>query len=145
MGPQVLAGVCFSAGTPWGHSFLQAYPCSSVGSLPWATGGSLLHCGPPRTVGEQPASPWLSSQVAREGSLLRHFGHLHPPPSLLTLVSAELFLSHCLTRLSHCRLTRVFFLPLLKYFITKALPLSLIGLALGSSGSILELAGTGFI
>jgi len=69
-GPQVLAGACSSAGSPWGHSFLQASTCSGVGSLSWATGGYVLHCGPPWTVGEQPASPWSSSQVAREGSLL---------------------------------------------------------------------------
>jgi len=37
------------------------------------------------------------------------------------------------------------FFPLLKYVITEALPLSLIGLALASGGSILEPAGTGFI
>jgi len=33
-----------------------------------------------------------------------------PPPSSLTLVSAELFLSHCLTPLSNCCLTAEFFL-----------------------------------
>jgi len=37
------------------------------------------------------------------------------------------------------------FFPLLKYVITEALPLSLIGLALTSGGSVLEPAGTGFI
>jgi len=41
-----------------------------VGSLAWTTGGYLLHCGPPWAAGGQPASPWSSSQVAREGSLL---------------------------------------------------------------------------
>ena len=35
------------------------------------------------------------------------------------------------------------FLPLLKYIITEALPPSLIGMALNSSGSVLELAGIG--
>jgi len=67
-----------------------------------------------------------------------------PPPSSLTLVSAELFLSHRLTPLSslpfHCSL----FL-LLKYVITDVLPPSLIGLALASSRSILEPAGIGSI
>jgi len=71
-----------------------------VGSLPQATGGSLLYRGSPRTTGEQPASPWSSAQVAREGSPLWHFAHLLPSPSSLTLVSAELFLSHSLTLLS---------------------------------------------
>ena len=38
-----------------------------------------------------------------------------------------------------------FFLPLLKYVTIEALPASLMGSALASSGSILELAGTGFV
>jgi len=129
MGPQVLAGAC-----------------SSVGSLPWTTGGPLLHHEPPWTAGGQPASPWSSSRAAREGSLLRRFGHLLPPPSSLTLVSAELFLSDHLTHLSSLHFhQRVFFLPFLNYVIPEALPQLLIGLALASSGSILEPAGTGFI
>jgi len=134
-------------GSPRGHSLLQASTCSGVGSLPQATGGDLLHRGPPWAAGEQRASPWSSSQVAREGSLLRHFGHLLSPPSSLTLVSEELFLSHHLTPLSKCRLScRDFFLlPLLKYVTTEALPPLVIGLALGSGGSILEPAGAGFI
>jgi len=69
-GPQVLAGVWSSAGSPRGHSFLWASTCSSVRSLPRAAGGYLLHHGPPWTAGEQPASPWSSSRAAREGSLL---------------------------------------------------------------------------
>jgi len=92
-GLQVLAGACSSVGFPQGHSFLQASTLSGVGSLPQATGGDLLHCGPPWTTGEQPASSWSSSRVAREESLLQHFEHLLPPPSSLALVSAELFLS----------------------------------------------------
>jgi len=71
-------------------------------------------------------------------------GAPHPSPSSLTLVSAELFLSHRLTPLSelllHCRCC-----PLLKYVLTEALPLSLIGLTLASGGSILETAGAGSI
>jgi len=71
-------------GSPWNHSFLQASTCSGVGSLPRATGGDLIHRGPPWAAGEQPTSPWSSSQVAREGSLLRHLRHLLPPPSFFT-------------------------------------------------------------
>jgi len=48
-------------GSPWDHSFLQASTCSSVEPFPRATGGYLLHRGPPWTAGEQPASPWSSS------------------------------------------------------------------------------------
>jgi len=44
-------------GSPRGHSFLQASTCSGMGSLPQATGGYLLHRGPPWTAGEQSASP----------------------------------------------------------------------------------------
>jgi len=40
---------------------------------------------------------------------------------------------------------QLFFLSFLKYVITEALPLLLIGLALGSGGPVLELPGTGFI
>jgi len=48
-------------GSPWGHSLLQASTCSGVGCLPRATGGYLLHHGPPCTAGEQPSSLWSSS------------------------------------------------------------------------------------
>jgi len=61
MGPLVLPEACSSTGSPWGHSLLQACTCSSVGSIPWATGGYLLHRGPPWTAGGQPASPWSSA------------------------------------------------------------------------------------
>jgi len=77
-GLQVLAGACSSVGSPQGHSFLQASPCYRVGSLPWATGGALLCCGPVWAAGGQPASPWSSSRAARENSLLRHLEHLLP-------------------------------------------------------------------
>jgi len=59
--PQVPAGACSSGGSPWGHSFLQASTCSGMGSLPRATGGYLLHRGPPWAAGGQLASPWSSS------------------------------------------------------------------------------------
>jgi len=145
MGLQVLAGACSSAGSPQGHSFLQASTCSSVGSLPRAVSGYLLHCGTPWAAVAQPASPWPSPRAAREGSLLRHLEHLLPPPSSLTLVSAELFLSHRLTPLFRLPFHHISFLPLLKYIITEALPPSLIGLGLGSGGSILEPASTDFV
>jgi len=62
-----------------------------------------------------------------------------PPPSSLTLVSAELFLSIHLTPLSQLPFHHSFF-PLHKYVITEALPLPLLDLALASSGSVFELA-----
>jgi len=58
---------------------------------------------------ETTASPQSSSQVAREGSLLRHLKHLLPPTSSLTLMSAKLFLSHRLTPLSSLPFHRSFF------------------------------------
>jgi len=67
-----------------------------------------------------------------------------PPPSSLTLMSAELFLSHHLTPLSSLRFYYNSF-PRLKYVITEVLPPSPIGLVLASGGSISEPAGTGFI
>jgi len=78
-GLQVLAGACSSTGSPQGHNFLQALTCSSMGSLPRATGGDLLHHGPPWTAGEQPASPRSSSRAAREESLLWCLEQLLPP------------------------------------------------------------------
>jgi len=83
------------------------HPPAPAWGPPWAAGGDLLHRGPPWAAGAQPASPWSSSRVARD-SLLWHLEHLLPlpPPSSLTLVSAELSLSHHLTPLSsvlfHC-------------------------------------------
>jgi len=101
-----------------------------VGSLPRATGGDLLHHGPPWTAGGQPASPWSSSQAAREDSAPASRSP-PPPPSSLTLVSAGLFLSHSRTPLSRL-LPPCSFSPLLKHVITEALPPLLIGLALAS-------------
>jgi len=67
-----------------------------------------------------------------------------PPLSALSLVSAELFLPHSLTLLFPLQVRRSFF-PLLQYVITEVLPSSLMGSALASSWSVLELAGTGSI
>jgi len=145
VGPQVLAGACSSAGSPWGHSLLQAPACSGVGSLPWTASGYLLHHEPPWAAGRQPASPWSSSCAVRENSLLQNLKHLLLPPSSLTLVSAVVSLTLSHSSLSTAVSLQFFFLPLLKYVITEALPPSLIGLALASGRSILEPAGTGFI
>ena len=102
---------CSGMGSPRGHSFLQASPCSGMGLLPRATCGDLLHCGPPCAARAQPASPWSALWAAREDSA--PVSQTPPlPPSSLTLMSAELFLSHHLAPLSwlpfYCR-----FFPLL--------------------------------
>jgi len=57
------------------------------------------------------------------------------PASSLTLVSAELLLTHHLTPLSCCR---DFPPPHLKHVVTEVLPPSLMGSALASSESVLE-------
>jgi len=141
-GLQVLAGACSSIGFR-GHSFLQAYSCSSVGSSIGCRWISAPLCTSMGCRG-QPASPWSSPQAAGE-SLLRRLEHLLPPPSALTLVSAELLLSQSHSSLQLQLLLHRFFLPFLKYVITEVLPPLLIGLALASNGSILELAGTGSV
>jgi len=104
---QVLAGACSSEGLPTGSQLPSGIHLLWGGSIPCATGGYLLHHGPSQTAAEQPGSPRSSSRVAREVSLRRHFENLLPPPSSLTLMSAELLLSHSLTPVSslpfHCR------------------------------------------
>jgi len=145
-GPQVLAGACSSTGSPQGHSLLQASTCCGMGSLPQATGGSLLHRGPPWAAGGQPASPWSSARVAREDSAL--VSRAPPPPSFfidLGVCRIVSFTSSHSSLFTAISLQFVFFLPLLKYVITEALPPSLVGLALASGGSVSEPAGTGFI
>jgi len=87
----------------------------------------------------------LSSQAAKEDSLLWHLEHLLHPPSSLSLISEELFLSHHLTPLSQMPSHCSFFLLFLKYFIIELLPPLPIGLALASSRSVLQLAGTAFV
>ena len=62
----------------------------------------------------QPASPWSSSQVARDGFLIQQFGHLLPPllhwPWCLQSGFSHIVSLHSL----HCRFScRVFFFPFL--------------------------------
>lgn len=98
------------------HSLLQASSCSGVQSS--------MFCAPPwtstgwRGIG---ASPWSAPWSARE-SQLQH------------LVSLTYSHSSFLLRYN-------FFFFFLKYLIPETLPLSLIGLALASNGSVLEPIG----
>ncbi|XP_051644285.1 uncharacterized protein LOC127471428 [Manacus candei] len=92
------------------------------------------------------ASPWSAPQATGEPQLQLP-GACPPSPSLLTLMSAELFLSHILTPLfSECNYicTVSFFYPL-QYIITEVLLPSLMGLALTSSRSVLESAVIGSV
>jgi len=106
-GPQDLAGACCSTGSPWGHRFLQASTCSGAGC---STGCRWIS-----------APLWTSMDCRGTACLTVVFimgcrgkisapvpGAPPPPPSSLTLVSAELFLSHRLTPLS-----RLLFFPFL--------------------------------
>jgi len=117
----------------WGPFYgLQVDICSTV-DLHGLQGNNLPHHG----LQHELQGKSLCSNISSTSSL---------PLSSLTLVSAELFLSLHLTSLSNCRFTAVFFfLHLLNYVISEVLPPLLTGLALASSGSILELTGTGFI
>jgi len=152
--------LCSSVGSlPWEtvlHKLLQYESLPTGSQLP--SGIHLLQCEVPSTGYRWISAPSWTSMVCRGTNCLTMVfimscrGKLSalvsrappPPPSSLTLVSAELLLSHSLTPLSlllfHCS-----FSPLLKYVTTEVLPPSLIGLALASGGPILEPAGTGFI
>jgi len=143
-GPQVLAGTCSSTGLP-------------TGSQP-PSDSHLLQCGVYSMGYRWRSDPLWTSMGCRwtacltmvfstscKGRLSAPASQACPPaPSSLTLVSAELFLSHLLTPLSRLPFYHSFF-PLLKYVIAEVLPPLLIGLALASGGSVLALAGTGFI
>ena len=138
-----------------GRSLLQ--PKLPAGSQPPSDTHLLCRTVPSTGYRWISAPPWTSMDCKGTACLIMVFstsckGRLSAPasrappppsPSSLTLVSAELFLSHHLS--PHSCFTAGFFLPLLKYVITEALPLSLIGLVWGSGGSVLEPAGTGFI
>ena len=109
---------------------LQVDVCSTI-HLHGLQGDSLPHHGLPHGLqGNLCSAAWSTSS----------------PPSSLTLVSAELLLSHILTPLSGCNCCcAVAFFPLLRYVIPEALPPSLMGSALASNRSVLEPAGIDFI
>ena len=145
MGLQVLTEACSSAGLcnrvtasfrnppalAWGaFPWLQVEICSTV-VLHGLQGNNLPHRG-------------LHYELQGKSLCSDILGTSSPPPSLI-LVSAKSFPSHRLALLSNHHLTQRFFLPFLKYIITEALPPWLTGLSLGSSGSVLEPANTGFI
>jgi len=66
-------------------------------------------------------------------------------PLLLHCPSCLLSFSHIVSLLSLTAVPPQFFPPLLSYVIPEVLPLSLMGSALASGGSVLELAGTGSV
>jgi len=144
-GPQVLAGAC-SAWAPhgvtasfrhppapvWGpfHG-LQVEICSIL-DLHRLQGDSLPH----HSLHQELQGKTLCSDISGTSS-----------PSFCTdLGCLQSCFSHIVSLLSlHCSFITVFFFLFLQYVITQALPPSLIGWALASSGSILAPAGTGYI
>jgi len=138
-GPQVLAGACSSMGSPQGHSLLWAHPPAQH-RVP-STGYRWISAPPWTSIGCRGTAclTMVFSTGCRGISVLAP-GAPPSPPSL-ALVSAGLFLSYSLTPLSYCS----FLFPLLNYVIPEALPPSLVGSALASSGSVLEPAGIGSI
>jgi len=119
------------------------HPPALAWGPPRAAGGNLLHCGPEWAAGRQPASPWSAPWAAGE-PLLRCLEHLLP--SFCTYLGVCRVVSLTYSRSSHLSaLAQQVFFPILKYVITEALPLSLMGSALASSRSILEPARTGSV
>jgi len=96
MGPQVLAGACSSTGLPTASA---RHPPAPVWGPSQAAGGHLLHRGPPWTAGGT-ACLTMVFIMSCKGKLSAPVSRAPPPPpSSLTLVSAELFLLHRLTPL----------------------------------------------
>jgi len=102
-----------------GCRFLQGYThLLQHGVLYGLQGGYLLHCGPPRAAGEQPASLWSSPWAAGESL----FWHLE---QLLFSFATDLGVTRvvCLTfSLSYFTAAAQCFSPVLKYVITVAPP-----------------------
>jgi len=96
-GPQVLPGACSSAGSPWGHSIFWASPCSGVGSSP-GCGWRSVPLWTSMDCRETTCLTMVCSMGCR-GTSAPAPGAPPLPPSVLTLGSAELLLSHHLTPL----------------------------------------------
>jgi len=145
-GLQVLAGACCSAGL-------------LMGSQP-SSGICLLWHGVPSTGCRWISAPPWTSMGCRgttcltmvfisscKGRLSAPMFQAPPPPSFFTDLGFCRVISFTLSHsfLSTAVSLQVFFLLILKYVITEVLPSLLIGLAMGSGGSILEPSGTVFI
>jgi len=108
-GPQVLPGTCFIVGFSWGHSLVCVHPPDPAWGPPWAAGGDLLHRGLPCAAGAPACLSMVFSMACRGISALAP-GAPPPPPSSLTLVSAELF---DILSLSSAAVVQGFLFPLL--------------------------------
>jgi len=141
MCPQILAGDCSSTGSLWVHSFLQAST-----ALTWAPfhGLQVQICSTMYLHGQQGDNvPYHGLHHELQGKTVPVSRALPAPFFFTDLGVCRVDIFHIVLLLSlHCHFTTCFF-PLLKYIITETLTPSLIGLALASSGSVLEPAGIG--
>ena len=137
-GLQVLPGACSSVGFPWGHSLLQASSAPEWGP-PRARGGYLLHLGPPWAAGGQSATPWFSPHA--EGNLCCGVCSNSSP----LLLHWPCCLQSCFSHIFSLHSPSAGFFSPLKHVVLEALLPSLMGSALASSRSLLELAGIGYI
>jgi len=126
------------------HGFTASFrhPPAPAWGFRQAAGGDPLYRGPPWTAGGQPASPW--SSLWAERNLCSSTWSISSP-SFFTDLGVYRVVSFTSSHSSLSTAISLQVFPLLKYVVTEALPPLLIGLALASGGSILELAGTGFI
>jgi len=129
-------------GSLWAEAPFRASPPAAGWGPPWATVLISALPWPSMSCSGTICSTFVFSTGCREISPVAP-GET-PPPSSPTLVSAGLLLSHRLTPLFGCSSADCFF-PLLNYVIPEVLPLSLMGSALASGGSVLEPAGTGSV
>jgi len=101
-GSQVLAGACSSMLSPWGHRLLGSHVIYLLQRGVHSMGYRWIS-SPPWTSMDCRGTAWVIMvfimSCRRKLSTLAP-GASPPPPSSLTLVSAELFLSHSLTPLS---------------------------------------------
>lgn len=141
------------------HECLRGYSSCQKPDPAWALHGLQLlsghiHCstqGPPCTTLQISPSPWFSvgwvkeNKASHSGLLQELQGNLCSgtiSPSSLTLTSIELFLSHILTCVTQSQCSVL--LPFLKHTITEVPLASLMDSYLGSGGSNLKSAGTGY-
>ena len=92
-GPQVLPGACSSVGFPWGHSLLQVHPSALVWGPPQAAGGISPPPHPSSMGCRGTACFTMVVSPGCKGISALAPGAPPPPPSALTLVSAEFLTS----------------------------------------------------
>jgi len=135
--PQVLAGACSSTSFPQGHSLLQTSTCSGVGpsmGCRWISAQQWISTGCRGTACLTMVFHHRLQGILCSGTWSTSFPLLHWPWCLQSSHSS-LLLQDAIVQ----------FYSFLKYIATEVLPLPLMGLALASGGSFLELAGVGSV